>query len=219
MNLKHFTSCETIFKGIFENFVLSRQIQSLNIDDIETYKFEGAYKMNENLRSLVWYYGYDKSIQPVSFKCPRLEKLIVKSGSIPIEMILQLESLYTLSISDPRKLTYSYVIRLLRDHVSLKEFKLEYNYQRLDPEPAPEEAFTCAENVKSIEISLLILENNMYFWLDLMGKNPLVKFVLRGFCTSELLKNVLNSPKFPYFIKTIYIDAVKVGELRKKKNH
>ncbi|KAM7359020.1 uncharacterized protein ACRADG_003777 isoform 2-T2 [Cochliomyia hominivorax] len=212
MNLLKFTSMQTEYEGEFENFTISNKLEALNVHNLKTHQFKGAYEENQTLKSLVWYDDfYEPAVLPTSLKCPNLEYLEIHSGFMPLEMLMQLKSLVTLSLEySDKQVTWSYVIQLLRDHASLRDLKLEDLCEGLSKN-TPTEAFDCAVNLKSITISPNVFEESTDFWLDLLDKNRHLNLNCAGLIHPDLLHKILNSSKFPNSWRIIYIDGFKVA--------
>ncbi|XP_046808508.1 uncharacterized protein LOC124420269 [Lucilia cuprina] len=213
MNLIKFSSLETSYEGEFEDFSISKKIHYLNIHKLITYHFQGAYAENNNLHSLIWYDNYYMDPwQPTSLKCPNLEYLEMKSGFIALDLILQLTSLRSFSIVNPYKnLSWSYISQLLKEHVSLREFFIENVAFCWYSETPPTEGPRCLSNLKYIQISTRVFEKAIDFWLDVVAKNPQIKFYCTGIIVIEFVHTLLKSSKFPASLKTLYINGIKVA--------
>ncbi|XP_037821647.1 uncharacterized protein LOC119610483 [Lucilia sericata] len=212
MNLQKFTSLWTKYEGKFEDFIISSKIQFLEIEILKTPDFKGAYEANENLRSLIWHDDYAIPRQVYAFNCPNLQQLEIESGFIPLEILLQLNSLHSLTLRNvPANFPWSYVIEILEKHLSLQEFTIKHlNYHHLDLKLTPTKAFKCVTNINCIKIPTRIFEVAIDFWFDLLYKNPKVQLICLDWFSKELLHDLINNPKFPGFLRFIYIQGFKV---------
>ncbi|XP_065361385.1 uncharacterized protein LOC135955038 [Calliphora vicina] len=211
MNLIKVASLWTTYEGTFEDFPISKKIQFLNIEILKTPAFKGAYENNENLRSLIWHGGYGLTMKPLTLKCLNLQNLEIKSGFIPLDLLLQLKSLRTLTIRYPAlKCPWSYISQLLSDHVSLTDFTLDELCYKPDSKSYPPEAFKCSQNIKCVKIPSQAFEVAIDFWLDFVDKNRQLKLICLGWLSREALDNLINSPKFPNSLKIIYIYGFKI---------
>ncbi|XP_046808802.1 uncharacterized protein LOC124420349 [Lucilia cuprina] len=212
MNLQKFTSLWTKYEGEFEDFIICSKIQFLEIEILKTPDFKGAYEANHNLRSLIWHDDYGPPRQMLTFNCPHLKELEIESGFIALENLLQLNSLHCLTLRNaPANFPWSYLIEILKNHISLKEFTIKHlNYYHLDLKLTPTEAFKCAANIECIKIPTRIFEVAIDFWFDLLNRNPKVKLICLDWFSKELLHNLINNPKFPGFLRFIYIQGFKV---------
>ncbi|KAM7358148.1 uncharacterized protein ACRADG_003206 [Cochliomyia hominivorax] len=220
-NLKKFACWVSNFEGEFENFTISSKLEALKIYDLNTHKLKGAYEENHNLKSLVWYNNFEGPTPPATaFNCPNLECLEIHYGYVPLELVMQLKSLVSLTIIWPDKhVNWSYVLPLIRDMDSLQEFKLNNNDKDLGKTNKPKEAFKCSPNLKSIDISIHVFDWTMDFWLDLLNKNPRLKLIVSCSFYQALIRDIISNPKFPRSLRVLHVNGVKVDLIDLEKNY
>lgn len=227
--IQKFQSYMTFFKN-FENFTISSNISTLNVDSIKSLNFKSAYENNKNLQEFSWEGDfYEENKDDVSTRaallqtCINLEILNVAGGSIPSTTLLQLKHLRKLTISEDSKYyNWSYIVALLQ-HPALEELCIKASICRSnlwhDPY-VPEEVFST--NIQTLTLDAKTLEVCLRFWLNLLQRNVHLKLVYGNSDSHNIafLKKIINHELFPPDIKAIGVCGVILSKYiaRRKKS-
>ncbi|XP_073838622.1 uncharacterized protein isoform X2 [Musca autumnalis] len=215
-----FCSVGTCYEGQLQEFEISPFIEILNIDYVATRKLK-----SQNLKQLTWY-DDPETVQKTSYDnystdiSKNLQCLHIKSGILPLETILKLEYLQTLTIGESMtNFNWSYFMALLK-HSSLRNLSIDGpRYRSLLCERSDTPAEGCTTQIKNIKISLPTFRNALDFWLDLFQQNVQLTLTCNHFINfEEFLRQLLDNENFPSNMRTIEIWDISLNCYKLRRN-
>uniref|UniRef100_T1PGE2 F-box n=1 Tax=Musca domestica TaxID=7370 RepID=T1PGE2_MUSDO len=222
--ISKFTSTDTLYEGQLPELDISPSIEILNIDSVSSIKFRSLH----HLKELTWYDDYPSPYILASSgnslkSCISLQSLHIKSGILPMDWIVNLENLHTISIGESMyNIDWSYFASLLR-HPTLRNLSVEdQRYRSLLCERSDPPAEEIVTQLTSLKISLPTFRKALDFWLHLLETNVQLTLTCNHFIHfEEFLHQLLDNENFPSNLRNIEIWDIPLNcsKLRRSFDH
>lgn len=208
--LSGITSKATHYEGVWEVIEISPHIQLLDIENVNSRIFRSPH-----LKELTWYENPNEVLEDYPWQSwSAMESLNIKSGMVPLQTLMDMQYLHTLTLPESMAyLDWSYITTLL-SHRPLRVFTIAGPQQRSTgcelSGRVPTVPFPTLLNI--MKFPFAVFHEALPFWLEMFHLNKDLQLICSNFRNFEQLNEMLNDKRFPVYLRTIEIWGITLSE-------